>query len=87
MEIIFVLKNRRENGDRLESDRDSNSSSFSPFLVLRLLMVSVTIIGVACGGGYSGEGAAVVALGECGEDLLLPIIKWMCFACMIFEKL
>ena len=50
-------------------------------------MVSVTIIGVACGGGYSGEGAAVVALGECGEDLLLPIIKWMCFACMIFEKL
>ena len=43
MEIIFVLKNRRENGERLESDRDSNSSSFSPFLVLRLLTVSVTV--------------------------------------------
>ena len=62
-------------------------AGFYPFFILRLLMVSVTIIGVACGGGYSGEGAAVVALGECGEDLLLPIIKWMCFACMIFEKL
>ena len=61
---------------------------FSLFLILSFLTVSVNItIGVACGGGYSWGGAAVFALGECGEDLLLPIIKWMCFACMIFEKL
>ena len=32
---MFVLKNRWENGERLGCDRDSNSSSFSPFLVLR----------------------------------------------------
>ena len=68
-------------------EREPGVAGFSPFLVLRLLMVSVTIIGVACGGGYSREGAAVFALGECGENLLLPIIKWMCFACMVFEKL
>ena len=62
-------------------EREPGVAGFSPFLVLRLLMVSVTItVGVACGGRYSGEGAAVFALGECGEDLLLPIIKWMCFA-------
>ena len=51
-------------------------------------MVSENItIGVACEGGYSGGGVVVFALGEFGGDLVLPIIRWMCFACMIFEKL
>ena len=57
-------------------EREPGVAGFSPFLVLRLLMVSVTItIGVACGGCYSGGGAAVFALGECGEDFAVANYK------------
>ena len=33
-----------------------------------------------------GEGQLFLPLGSVERILLLPIIKWMCFACMIFDK-
>lgn len=48
----------------------------SPFLILSFLTVSVNItIGVPYGGGYSGGGAAVFALGECVEDFAVASYK------------
>ena len=61
---------------------------FSPFLILSFLTISVNItIGVACGRGYSRERELFLPLGSVERILLLSIIKWMCFAFLIFEKL
>ena len=57
MKYCPVSENEWENGERTGSDIDATPMQllifFSPFLVLRLLTVSVTVtIGVVCGRGY-----------------------------------
>ena len=53
MKYCPVSENEWENGERTGSVIDATPRFFSPFLVLRLLTVSVTVtIGVVCGRGY-----------------------------------